>query len=440
MASEPLLEPPPPRARPLSGRVAELRRAASTPLLRNGYFLMISSVAMSALGFPFWVLAARNYSATTVGESTTIVSAMTLVSGLGQLGMAGVLIRYIPGAGRRSWRLVGLSYAGTLLLTLALAAAAAATAGLWSPPVSFVAHDWGWFALFVAANLIWTIFSIQDSVLAGLRQTHWVPIENIVFALAKLALVVALAVALPHSGIVIAWILPGLILIAPVNGAIFGRFLPRHVRDTSDSVAQWHFNDIRRFVVGNTVGATLSLSGVFVLPIVVAGRAGAAHAAYFFMPWTLIYGLALLAASMATSLVVEAAFSESEIVAHARSTLRNLLRVIVPISVGILILAHPLLSVFGPEYAREGTGLLRILAVGAVPNAVVAVGLSIARLRHDGRLVAVAQSTVAILTVGISAALLPSEGIVVAGIAYTVAQLVALVLLRNTLRPLWARS
>ena len=56
--------------------------------------------------------------------------------------------------------------------------------------------------------MAWAIFTLQDGVLIGMRSAPWVAIENGIFGVAKIALLLAFAVALPHLGIYISWMLP----------------------------------------------------------------------------------------------------------------------------------------------------------------------------------------------------------------------------------------
>ena len=74
---------------------------------------------------------------------------------------------------------------------------------------SVLSADWGTRALFVVAVPILAIFALQDSVLTALRLAPWVPVENVSFAVSKLALLPVLALLLGGGGIVLAWVLPG---------------------------------------------------------------------------------------------------------------------------------------------------------------------------------------------------------------------------------------
>jgi hypothetical protein len=72
-----------------------------------------------------------------------------------------------------------------------------------------------------------------------------------------------------------------------------------------------------------------------------------------------------------------------------------------------------------------------------VPNVIVTLGITIARIEHKGRLVVAIQGTHCVIVLGLSALLLPSLGIDAVGYVWTASQTaLALVLLATLLRPL----
>ena len=95
------------------------------------------------------------------------------------------------------------------------------------------------------------------------------------------------------------------------------------------------------------------------------------------------------------------------------------------------------LRFFGPGYAHGGGTLLRLLALALIPNVIVAIGLSVARIQHDGRLVILIQGALCVPIVGLSLLLLPRLGIEGVGVACLVGQTaVACWLMLGRLRPL----
>jgi len=177
------------------------------------------------------------------------------------------------------------------------------------------------------------------------------------------------------------------------------------------------------------------------MPILVANRVGAAEAAYFFVPWMVSLAIELVALNMMTSLTVEAASDMDRLRQLSRRALGQAMRLVVPIAAVVAIVAPWALLVFGSDYADEGATLLRLLALGMVPNVIVTLGITIARIQHRGRIVVAIQGAHCISVLGFSALLLPSVGIEAVGYVWTATQTaIAGVLLVTLLRPLLFRS
>jgi O-antigen/teichoic acid export membrane protein len=411
--------------------LGRLRSHLDDQLYRTGYYLILGTGITSLLGVAFWALAARSYSAQEVGQNAAAISAMTLVSGVCSLGLSAVLVRYLPIAGTAVRRLVVGSYALTAGLSLAFGALVAATSDLWSPTLDFLQQP-DWLVGFTLATAATTIFTLQDSVFTGLRAARWIPLENSLYALAKLALLVALAALLPTAGPFVAWNAPLLPAILVVNWLIFRRLIP-----ADRSVGSLDRRKVVRMAAGNYGGNLFALVGNMYLPILVANQVGAAEAAYFFIPWMICISLQLVALNVTTSLTVEAALDMPRLRRLCRQALIHSMRLVAPLAALTALVAPLALLVFGQAYADSGTSLLRLLAVGAIPNVIVALGIGVARIEHRGGFVVAVQGTQFALVLGLSALLLPSTGVVAVGWTWTGSQfLLALAMLATILRPL----
>jgi len=414
-----------------SGRV---RVHLSTPLYRNAYFLIVGAFVGSAFGFLFWVLAARHYSPDVVGRNSAAVAAMIVVSGICQLGLNAVLVRYLPVAGAATRRFVLLSYLITSATAAVAGLAAALTSASWAPTLRFLGADRHWLVAFAVATVGWTLFSLQDSVMTGMRQAHWVPIENSLFSAAKIALLVALAGAFSRGGVFLAWNVPVLLSLLPVSLLIFRRLIPQHVGRSSPTSLDPR--KLVRFAAGNYVGSLFALGATTLLPVVVASESGARATAYFYIPWMIAAALQLVALNMTTSLTVEVAFDETKLRDYCRRVMLHTARLVVPMTVVLVAGAPYLLKAFGDVYADEGTTLLRLLALTTIPNLIVVLGISVARIQGNGRVVLSTQGVLCVLTLGLSYTLLPRVGIEGVGAASLVSQAaVAAWLLGGILRP-----
>lgn len=384
----------------------------------------------SLLGVAFWALAARTYSADEVGLNAAAISAMTLVSGLCSLGLSAVLIRYLPIAGTATRKLITVSYALTAALSLVAGAGVALTSEIWSPSLSFLAEP-GWVVGFALATAGTTVFVLQDSVLTGLRTAKWIPLENSLYAGGKLILLLALPALLTTAGPFVAWNAPLLPAIVLVNYLIYRRLIP-----ADQSFGSLDRRTVVRMAAGNYGGNLFALAGNLYLPVLVANLASASEAAYFYVPWLFSLSLQLVAINVMTSLTVEAALDMAAVRRLARQALKHSLRLVVPLVALTLVAAPWILLIFGQDYADAGTPLLRWLALGALPNIIVTLGISVARIEHKGSIVVGFPAAHAVAVIALSALLVPSLGIEAVGIAWTGSQAVlALAMLATILRP-----
>jgi len=416
--------------------IANLR----SPLYLNGYALMVSAVAMSGLGFVFWVLAARLYAPAVVGASSALVSLMMFLAGIAQFNLRGALIRFVPLAGAGARGLILGAYAASLGASLLCGGGVLLLAGRWLPEAaaSFAQPAFAaWFIISVAAQ---TIFALQDHVLTGLRRALWVPVENLVFSLAKLALLVALAGSAFEQGIYYAYTIPILALVVPVNHLIFTRWLPAHSAASGPAAEPLTFTRLARFVAGDYLGSLFALMSTTLIPVLVAVVLGVEANAYFYLPWTIAAALELLALNMTASFTVEAARERAKLFIYARRVLGQLL-ILLALALSVILPGAPfLLQLIGQEYAGASVGLLRVLALSSLPQAVLMLAMSVARVENRVRTIVVLQALNCGLLLALSALMLPALGIMAIGWAKLIAQgSLALLLLGTALRPLLAR-
>ena len=213
----------------------------------------------------------------------------------------------------------------------------------------------------------------------GMRQAIYVPLENVPYAIAKIVLLMLFATSLGAYGILASWTLPLIVILVPINYLIFKRLMPRHMEMTKEQRFPFSFAQIAYYVAGNSVGALFMLAATRLLPVLVANLAGASATAFFYLPWTIATSLKLIIANTTTSFTVEVAADPSKLRAYSRRFLLHTTAVILIPVVLVLLVAPYLLAFSGPEYAQEGTTLLRLLALAAFPNILISLYLGIAR-------------------------------------------------------------
>ena len=398
------------------GRLSWVLGHGRQPLHRSAYALVASAGATLVLGLAFWSVAARMYEPVAVGTQSAVISAMLLLGGIAELGLATLLIRFLPVAMERR-RLLLFAYAASSTAAVVVAGVFVLGTSAWSPPLEFVRSDAWWFAGFLLATAMTCIFSLQDSVLTGFRRATWVPVENGLVSAMKLVLLVSLADVFTNAGIFISWLIPGLCAVVGVNVLVFRRLLLIRSRPHDATNLIPGARGLVRYAFGNYVGSLFALLAINALPLLVIGRLGAAPAAYFVMPWAIYNGLQLIAASVAFALLVEVAGDPENLRSYFRRALAQTMALLVPAAVVVALLGPTLLALAGGRYVEEGRDLLRLLAVASIPGALVPMALAHARLRNRAGVVAVIQGGSSILLLSISYVLLADHGITGVGIA-----------------------
>jgi O-antigen/teichoic acid export membrane protein len=399
-----------------------VRSHLRTPLYRNGYALLVTAVTTSLLGIVFWAAAVRFYTPDVVGFSSAAISAMVLVTGLASFSLQGVLVRFLPAAGARAGRLILLAYAIHASMALLLGTLFVHTVALWAPNLGALsaggAAGWG----FVLGAVVWSMFNLQDGALTGLRHAIWVPVENILYAVGKMVLLVLLANGMPYWGIFAAWVIPAAAAIIPINLLLLGRLVPQAAKVRNPQVRAADRASVASYIIRNYPGALFSLALSSLMPLVVSQQAGLRANAYFYMPWMIYTGLQLVPINLATSMTVEAVHDERKLGLFSYRVLVQSLRLLGPVVAALLLGAHWLLLAFGPEYAAQGETLVRLLALAAIPNILVVLYISVLRVENRGWNLVLVQAAQAVLLLGLSYWLLPLWGITGVGVAALASQ------------------
>jgi O-antigen/teichoic acid export membrane protein len=276
--------------------------------------------------------------------------------------------------------------------------------------------------LFTAVVIIWSVFSLQDSVLTGLGQAQWVSLENTAVSVIKIILLIWLAQSLPGAGVLTAWLIPVVLSLLPINLLIFHRLLPRHKQTTLDQAEPLTLRPIVKYVAGNHLAALFLLAYTTLLPVIVASQAGVRANAYFYLPWMIASSLQLVALNMTTSLTVEATRNRSQLRGYGHRMFVHLMQILIPVVAIVFVGAPWILRIFGEAYAIEGTALLRWLVLALLPNAIIVLYIALARVHNRVAGIIAVQGVSCVLVLSLTFGLFDSYDITGVGIAWLASQ------------------
>jgi O-antigen/teichoic acid export membrane protein len=382
-------------------------------LIRNAAALMLSSGGTSILGIAFWTTAAHLSTAGNVGRASAEITAMIFLANIAQLSFGSIFYRFLPVMSTGTLRFVTRAYA--LCAGVAFIAAIVYLAAGFGK--SIIPSSLGSRVLFVVVVVLWTIFVLQDTALTGLRETRWVPVENILFALAKLALLPAFLVVTTQQGLFLAWSVPVVGAVGGVTWFLFRKKIPAHELLPGSTEKPPTIREMISLASAQYATSLLSVFTPSIVVLILIRRLGPVDEAYFYVPALITSGAGLLVWNLVTSFLVEGASNPKELRAHANVTIRATIAIVVPIVLFGAIWAPEILRIFGANYATHGTTLLRMLLFSLPGTAITAFYYSLAWLDRRLWWLAVRELASAIVYFSILLALISRIGILAAGIA-----------------------
>jgi O-antigen/teichoic acid export membrane protein len=380
-------------------------------LARNSALIMASTVGTSALGYLFWLLAARQLAQPSVGTATALISAGTVVSMVSNLGIGHMFIQRLPGTGPASWsRIVGAGLTLGCVATTVAAVAAVALLPSLAEGFHFLSSSAGAVAL-VAAAVTLTASTLLDYVFVARRASHGMFWRNLTLAVGKLVVLLVLTGAGMRSwgAVLVAWVLPSIVVTAYTIASI----RPRVDRLAAEIPA------VGRAFTGHHLINLAQAGPAALLPVLVTARLGTDLNAHFYVAWMTASVLFMVSPAVASALYAERSNDSG-------ATLRRAaLVVLVVIGVPAVVLffgGGRILALFSPSYAAGGQMLLQILVLAAIPDAIT--NLAVAHWRSLGRFRRCLRLNLLIAAVCLTLTWLwlPSSGIEGAGIAWLTGQ------------------
>ena len=394
----------------------------SNSLLRNSIYIMGTTVATSAIGYLYWIVAAHIYSTQDVGLASAIIAVMTLTATLADLGIDSTLVHMLP---RRetgyAWSLTlnaGLAM-GTLAGLLA-AAIVGVILPLFSRQFTIFGHYPAYTAVFIAGVPLWIITILLDQTFVAERAANNMLLRNTAFAVFKLLLMVLLvqwgALGIFSSLVLAAaaTLIGGWLLLIPCLKRAYClavRGIVGQVRTMLSLLAWNHFINIG------------GLMPMYLLPVFVTVRLSAADNAYYYTTSMVGTFFFMISSAVATALFAEGSHATDNVLHKTHSSVVIISILLVPAMLAVFLGGRSIMLLFGPDYARQGLPLLTIFAIAAVPDAITNIYVSVLRVQRRLRRAMLLNLGMASLTLILSWVLLPILGIVGAGWAFLAAQI-----------------
>jgi O-antigen/teichoic acid export membrane protein len=358
----------------------------SLPMMSSSIGMITGRAASMGLGFLFWLVAARLFSASVVGLTAGATSAIMLC---GQLALPGIgtalMARYPQHLGKPA-RLLDTTFsiaaaAGLFVgvLFLILARGAFAELGVVASRPLFA-------LLFLTMSMLGTLGYVFDLVsMAQGRGDHVIARNTLngVVTILPLALIPLFGVHAGSQELFGFWVVGalGAVVLGLVQfgrGAARYRFRPRVDRGLAAGLVREGISNQVLVLGENAPG--------LILAVAVTEMLSPAANAYWYTVWMMAFAVYVIPISIGVALFSEGVNRPETLRHQARRALKFSLGLGVPAAAALAALAGPVLSLLGADYAAAGAAPLRILVIGVLPLAFiqtyVAVCRSTGRLSH----------------------------------------------------------
>ena len=354
-------------------------------LVRSALSLVSTSVVTSGLGFVYWTVAARMFSASEVGESATAIAAMSLIAPFTLLGFGTALIFKLPTMSSGRAQLVS-----TAAVVCAVIGGLVALVCALVLPTDFlglagIGHDFSATLLFIGGVSAHSVAMMLDSALLSVVGGSIQLKRNVIHAVVKLLLLVVFAVTLSRYGalsIYASWFVASVASIAVVGVMLLRerRVSVRWIWPRLSTLRSLRLQAARHHVLNLSLVVPL-----FAMPIVANVILGSEQAGYLYATWSLAGFVFVLPIAMSTALFASGARDSSTIVTEFRFSLRNSMAASVAANLLILPLGGLVLSIFGQAYAENGRIVLIVLCFGGIGLVIRDHHVAVARITGDVR-------------------------------------------------------
>lgn len=348
-------------------------------ILTNSVSLMGTTVVTSGLGFVYWWLAARSFTADSVGVGSAAVSAMFLLGTAGTVGFTTLLVHEIP---RRPGRVRAL-VSGAVVIAGGVSAALGLAFALVAPAISSqlpLARSAGDVLVFVAGVSSTAIGFVVDQALIGLLLGTWQLWRNIAMAAIKLVALLALARLMgggSATAIFGAWAIGNCLSLA-----LAAAFIANRHRGASSYVPAWGLVSSlgRSAAIHHAYNLTV-MTPWMTLPIVAATLVTARQSGLFYPAYLMAGSLFLVPGALSSVLFAVGAHDPDALRERTRFTLG----LSAALGLAAMIIVEPisglLMGLFGHSYGVEGAGLLRLLVLAFPAQVIKSHYVAISRIR-----------------------------------------------------------
>jgi O-antigen/teichoic acid export membrane protein len=336
-------------------------------MLWNSLGMISGKGVLMALGFLFWLFAARRFPARDVGLTAGAISAIMLGVQLALLGVGSAFIARYPRHQRQPADLLDTSITVVAATSLLFAGLFLLLATSVFTELRIVGSMPVYAILFAAMSVLGTLGVLFDQVSMAQGFGNQVVTRSVVNGVVTLVPLAFLPVVPGDVGsleLFAAWVAGGLAACV----LAFLQLRPAHAGYRYRPRATWPIaKDLMRVGLPNHALTLAERAPGLILPIVVTEFLSPAANAHWYTVWMMAWAVYVIPTSVGIALFAEAAHRPGSLDVAIRRAIWSSLAIGLLAGGVIALAADPLLALLGRGYAAAGAAPLRILVLGVIP-------------------------------------------------------------------------
>ncbi|MGH1573720.1 hypothetical protein ACRAWG_27590 [Methylobacterium sp. P31] len=341
--------------------------------------MSLASGLSAALGFVYWVVAAKSFSASAVGLAGALIAIMNTVGLFGDLGLATIFAGRAKVFSRELPRVFSGAALFACTFSLLLGLSSVAVLHFFESHSADLLSSTSHVVLFIVGVEMCALTLLTDNLAVGLLKSWVQLVRSVCFSVLKLGFLIVVATLGVDSGISIflAWIAGGLVslilsaILLPELKGIFAATPHLHVlRNMRGAMFGHHLINCA------TQGPALLIPAFATL--LISPDAGGP----FYITWQIFSILLLVPASLSTALYAVSSSAEGALAQRLGFTLATSLAFSLLASVLSYASAPLILGIFNPSYAETASSCLIVLSTSVAAASVKCHFVAVCRIRE----------------------------------------------------------
>jgi len=343
----------------------------------NAFYLMIDSVSGALLGFIFWFVAARRFNTESVGLSSALISAVTLLAFIAGLGMDDGIIRFLPSAVDKD-KFVNNILTLTGITGIIISAIFILGIPFWSPALTIIHENPVYAVAFTVLVTISVYYAMLGAVCISYKRADFQLTRSLILNLGKLLILTVVASILGRLGILFSW--GTAMTLATIFCMLY--LLPKLIRGYRPGLKlEKKINEeMIRFSLTNYLSGALWSMPLWILPLMIINILGATSTAQFFIGQSVGAILVAIPSAISTSIYAEGSNKIESLKKNVKRGILLIALLLIPSEIILLVFGGFILSLFGSDYTTAGIFTLRCIALSAIPFSITFLYLTVSQV------------------------------------------------------------